>query len=758
MDVSADGPHHFTRGEETWHFCGPRCLERFRADPDAFLDGRPTTTETDPTAIYTCPMHPEIRQQGPGACPKCGMALEPAAPTLSDEKSPELTSMELRLGLSLLGTVPVFALAMGDMLPGAPVSGWIPPSAQGWLQAALATPVVLLAGSVFFQRGWDSIRNRQPNMFTLIAIGTGVAWAASMFFVALPGLVPEAFRDVHGRPALYFESAAVIITLALLGQVLELRARERTGSALRDLLALAPETARRIDASGDEADVPLAEVATGDRLRIRPGERVPVDGTVIEGRSAIDESLVTGEPIPVERGAGDAVIAGTLNGQGQLVVEAREVGDGTLLARIVAQVAEAQRSRAPVQGLADRVAAVFVPAVLLIAVVAFVAWAALGPSPVLAHALLAAISVLIIACPCALGLATPMSVTVGMGRAATSGVLFRNARGLQELASVDTVVVDKTGTLTRGRPALAGVATAGDVDAQDLLGSVATLERASEHPLARALLEGAKERGLSLGEVEDFEAFPGRGIAGRVGTRRVLVGSGAFLREQGIDATGVEGLEEMAATWRDGGATTVLAALGDTAAGVLAVEDPIRDGTPEALADLEAQGITIVVATGDHPATARAVARRLGIPEDAVHAGLLPADKLALVESLRGQGHRVAMAGDGVNDAPALAAADVGLAMGGGADVAVEAADVALLGGDLRGIDRARRIGRATLRNIRENLVFAFGYNALGVPIAAGVLYPFTGLLLSPMIAAVAMSASSASVIANALRLRRARI
>jgi Cu+-exporting ATPase len=411
-----------------------------------------------------------------------------------------------------------------------------------------------------------------------------------------------------------------------------------------------------------------------------------------------------------------------------------------------------------VQGLADRVAAVFVPAVLLIAAVAFVAWAAFGPSPVLAHALLAAISVLIIACPCALGLATPMSVTVGMGRAAASGVLFRNARGLQELASVDTVVVDKTGTLTRGRPALAGVATAGGVDAQDLLGAVATLERASEHPLARALLEGAKERGLSLGEVEDFEAFPGRGIAGRVDTRRVLVGSGAFLREQGIDATGVEGLEEMAATWRDGGATTVLAALGDTAAGVLAVEDPIRDGTPEALADLEAQGITIVVATGDHPATARAVARRLGIPEDAVHAGLLPADKLALVESLRGQGHRVAMAGDGVNDAPALAAADVGLAMGGGADVALEAADVALLGGDLRGIDRARRIGRATLRNIRENLVFAFGYNALGVPIAAGVLYPFTGLLLSPMIAAVAMSASSASVIANALRLRRARI
>jgi Cu+-exporting ATPase len=754
MTPRPDTPHRVLHEGQLWLFCGARCAERFRADPHRFLHPEAAESVPAPPAgaaarLYTCPMHPEIEQEGPGTCPLCGMALEPVTISLHEEENAELADMKRRLRVSAALTVPLLAVAMGDMLlAGAPVAHALGRGAA-WLQLALATPVVVWGGLPFFARGIASLRTRL-NMFTLIAVGTGAAYAHSVLATLAPEWFPASFRDHGGAVPLYFESAAVIVTLVLLGQVLELRARSRTGAALRALLGLAPRTARRLGAGDAEEDVTLDRVHAGDRLRVRPGEKVPVDGVLLEGQSAVDESMVTGEPIPVEKGAGDRVIGGTLNASGTFVMRAEAVGSETLLARIVALVADAQRSRAPIQGLADRVAAWFVPAVIAIAALSFAAWAAFGPEPRLAHALLAAVSVLIIACPCALGLATPMSIAVASGRAAGIGVLFRSAEAIERLAAIDTLAMDKTGTLTEGRPTLVRVTTEAGFDERELLRLAASLERGSEHPLAAAIVRGAAERGVALASAERFEARRGLGIVGTIGGRAVALGNDALLGELGI-APG--GLGARAEAERAEGRTVAFVAVDGKAAGLVAIVDPIRATTPEAIADLRAEGIRLVMLTGDGETTARAIARRLGIDE--VIAGALPETKAAAVRRLQAEGRKVAMAGDGVNDAPALAAADVGIAMGSGSDVAIESAQVTLVRGDLRGVVRARRLARATLRNVRQNLVFAFLYNALGVPIAAGVLYPAFGIVLAPMIAAAAMSLSSVSVIANALRLRR---
>jgi P-type Cu+ transporter len=724
-------------------FCSPHCLEKFRADPAAYGAGR-TTPPAAAATEFTCPMHPEIVRSGPGACPICGMALEPRTITLEDEESPELADMTRRLWLSVALSAPLLALAMTEMLH------VLSPRTLAWTELALATPVVLWGGWPFFVRAWASVVTRQPNMFTLIGLGTATAYLHSVIAALAPGAFPTSFRGHGGAVPLYFEAAAVITTLVLVGQVLELRARQRTGGALRALLGLAPRTARLLGDGGHEEDVPLERVRVGNRLRVRPGEKVPVDAVVLEGRSAVDESMLTGEPIPVEKGPGDRVTGATLNGTGSLIVRAERVGAETLLAQIVRMVGEAQRSRAPIQRLADAVSAWFVPAVVLAAAVTFVAWAWLGPEPRLAHALVNAVAVLIIACPCALGLATPMSIMVATGRGATAGVLIRNAEALEVLERVDTLVVDKTGTLTEGKPRLVAVVPSAGHGEADVLRVAASLERGSEHPLATAVVAGAEVRGLRLASASDFRSHTGGGVTGTVEGHAAALGSRALLAGLGVET---DALREAAERLRAEGQTVVLVAVDGRAAGLLGVADPVKATTPEAIRRLRRDGVDLVMLTGDARTTAEAVARRLGI--ERVEAEVLPGQKAALIERLRGEGHVVAMAGDGINDAPALAAAAVGIAMGTGTDVAMESAGVTLVRGDLRGIVRARLLSRATMRNIRQNLFFAFAYNALGVPLAAGVLFPFFGILLSPMVASAAMSLSSVSVIGNALRLRR---
>ncbi|MGE0328734.1 MAG: copper-translocating P-type ATPase [Polyangiaceae bacterium] len=701
---------------------------------------------------HICPMHPEVRQIGPGTCPKCGMALEPVAFSLSDEEDPELVDMRRRFWLSLVFSVPLLVLAMAPMLVPS-LTHSAPGIFSPWIQLGLATPVVVWAGAPFFQRGWQSVRSRHLNMFTLIALGTGAAFAFSALSTVAPGLFPDSIRDEHGMLPVYFESAAVIISLVLLGQVLELRARQRTGAAIRELVELAPSTAIRIDPNGDDQEVEISEVTHGDRLRVRPGEKLPVDGTVESGKSQIDESMLTGEPMPVLKSAGDSVVAGTLNGQGALIIEATAVGSETLLSRIVQLVGDAQRSRAPSQKLADSVAAWFVPGVVAVSIATFVLWFFFGPDPHFTHAIVNAVAVLIIACPCALGLATPTSITVAMGRGAHLGVLFKSAESLETLAQVDTLVVDKTGTLTEGKPRLTDLYVAQGFTETDVLRWAASLERESEHPLSRAVLAGAEERQLKLSSAEDFDATLGRGVSGRVDGRSVLVGSAEFLRERDVDPSSLlRAAEEKQADGRG----ALFVAVDGQAAGVLLVEDPIKQSSADAVRGLQQRGVRVVMLTGDSQLTAAAVAARLGITE--VHAEARPEDKQRVVSELQRDGRVVAMAGDGVNDAPALAQANVGIAMGTGTGVAIESAEVTLVKSDLSAIQRAIALSKATRRNIRQNLWFAFGYNSIGVPLAAGILFPFFGLLLSPMLAGAAMSLSSVSVITNALRLRRASV
>lgn len=702
-------------------------------------------------AEYTCPMHPEIRRPGPGSCPICGMALEPVFVTADTGPSHELADMTRRFWVGLALALPVFVLSMGGHLIGL-VPGVISAPVSAWIQLVLATPVVLWAGWPFFVRGWDSVRTGNLNMFTLIAMGTGVAWGYSVVATVAPDVFPDSFREM-GVVDVYFEAAAVITVLVLLGQVLELRAREQTSGAIKALLNLTPKTARRIRPDGADEEITLEDVQIADRLRVRPGERVPVDGAVEEGSSTVDESVVTGESMPVAKTAGDTVIGGTINQSGGLVMRAEKIGRDTMLARIVAMVAEAQRSRAPIQRIADRVAGVFVPAVIAVAVIAFIVWALVGPDPKLAHALIVAVTVLIIACPCALGLATPMSIMVGVGRGARLGVLIKNAEALELMEKVDTLVVDKTGTLTQGRPAVTDTLAASGFDPDEILRWAAGVERASEHPLAQAIVAAATERGVGIPDVDSFEAPAGRGVVGVVDGRHVVAGNAEFLTSQRID---VSALESEADRLRSDGATAIYLGVDGRAAGIFAIADPVKPTTPAALAALRREGIDIVMLTGDNRVTAQAVGRRLGI--DRIEADVLPDQKSDVVTRLRDEGRVVAMAGDGVNDAPALAAADVGLAMGGGTDVAMESAGVTLLNGDLTGILRARELSKMTVANIRQNLFFAFGYNAVGIPIAAGILYPAFGLLLSPLIAAAAMSLSSISVIGNALRLRTQRL
>jgi Cu+-exporting ATPase len=707
-----------------------------------------------PKVEYTCPMHPQIVRDGPGNCPICGMALEPrTVVTAGEEENPELRDMRRRFWVGAAISLPLLLLGMSEMFPAWSPSRFLPPASLNWVQLILATPVVLWGGWPFFQRGWASIVNRSLNMFTLIALGTGVAYGESLVATLIPGFFPPSFRGHGGQVPVYFEAAAVITTLVLLGQVLELRARSQTSGAIRALLDLAPPTARRLTAEGGEEEVPLDQVQIGDRLRVRPGDKVPVDGVVVEGRSAVDEAMISGEPIPVEKTAGDPVTGGTVNGTGGFVMEARRVGSDTLLAQIVRMVGEAQRSRAPIQRLADRIAAWFVPTVVVIAAATFLAWWAFGPEPSLVYALVNAVAVLIIACPCALGLATPMSIMVGTGLGAQNGVLIKNAEALERFETVDTLIVDKTGTLTEGRPRLVDVVAREGLDEGELLRLAASLERASEHPLAAAIVQGAEARGVRIATPGEFESLTGKGVAGTLEGHRVALGNRALLDELKIEPAG---WAERAEALRQEGKTVMFVAVDGEMAGLLAVADPVKESTAEAIEQLRAEGLRIVMVTGDSRTTAQAVASRLGIQE--VEAEVLPEAKGAIVERLQKEGRTVAMAGDGVNDAPALARADVGIAMGSGTDVAIESAAITLIRGDLRGIVRARRLSRATMRNIRQNLFFAFIYNVLGVPLAAGVLYPFFGLLLSPMIASAAMSLSSVSVIGNALRLRRAEL
>ena len=707
------------------------------------------TAPTVARVEYTCPMHPRIVRSEPGACPICGMALEPRTISAVEEENPELRNMTRRFWVSTVLTLPLLASVMGDMLPGQPLRHLVSPRVAAWAQLVLATPVVLWGGWPFFVRGWQSLVHRSLNMFTLIALGTGLAYAYSVAATLAPGLFPAAFR-MHGEVGLYFEAAAVITVLVLLGQVLELRARSQTSGAISALLGLAPRTARRVRADGGEEDVALDAVQVGDRLRVRPGEKVPVDGVLVEGTSAVDESMVTGEAIPVEKTAGDRVIGGTVNGTGGFVMRAERVGRETLLAQIVQMVSEAQRSRAPIQRLADLVAAWFVPAVVFVAVVSAIVWASVGPEPRAAYAIVNAVAVLIIACPCALGLATPMSIMVGTGRGAAAGVLIKNAEALEVMERVDTLVVDKTGTLTEGKPKLVTAEPAAGFEETELLGLAAGIERGSEHPLAAAIVAGATARGIAVAPSEEFKSVTGKGVVGRVSGRAVALGNRRLMEDLGVT---LGGLIERAEKLRGEGQTVMFVAVDRSPAGLVGVADPIKASTPEALELLRASRLRIVMLTGDSRATAEAVARRLGITE--IEAEVLPEQKIAVVKRLQAEGRKVAMAGDGVNDAPALAQATVGIAMGTGTDVAMQSADVTLVKGDLRGIVRARRLSQATMRNIRQNLFFAFVYNALGVPIAAGVLYPWLGILLSPIIASAAMSLSSVSVIGNALRLRR---
>lgn len=738
---------------ERFFFCSSSCQDDFERTPEAFLGDRPPAEPVPQGTRYTCPMDPEIVRDAPDDCPICGMALEPMTPSLDDGPNPELIDFQRRLVVAAPLAAAVFLLEMGTHL-GIPFDRWLGDHWLGstlhhWLQAGFAAPVVLWAGLPFFKRGWASIVNKSPNMWTLIAIGTGAAFAFSLVSLLLPGVLPEALRTASGGPPVYFEAAAVIITLVLVGQIMELNARERTGDAIRALLGLTPKTARRLTEQGDE-DVAIDAIQVGDRLRVRPGESVPVDGVLIEGSSAIDESMITGEPLPVAKTVDDPVTGGTLNKAGSFVMRAERVGADTMLSRIVDLVAKAQRSRAPIQALADRVAGWFVPTVVAIAAVAFVAWLAVGPAPAFAYALTSAVSVLIIACPCALGLATPMSIMVASGRGARTGVLIRDAEALEHLAEVDVLVVDKTGTLTEGRPVMTDCVPADGVDDRTLLSLAASLEQGSEHPLADAIFQGAEERGAVLLTSSDIQISVGQGIRGTVDGRRVALGNQAMMQGLGVDG---RALGETVDRLQNEGKTVMSVAIDGRLGGLIAVTDRIKDGADTALRDLERTGLEVVMATGDDPRTARIIAGELGI--DAVRAGMLPEDKAALVRDLRDQGRRVAMAGDGINDAPALALADVGIAMGTGADVAVESAGITLVRGELASLLQARRLATATMRNIRQNLVFAFAYNAAGVPIAAGILYPLFGLLLSPMIAAVAMSLSSVSVIGNALRLRR---
>jgi Cu+-exporting ATPase len=703
-----------------------------------------------PVQQYTCPMHPEILQDEPGDCPICGMALEPVLVTEVEEDNSELIDMTRRFWVSLGFAVPVFIIAMGDLLPGQPVSAVLPSAVRPWIELLLASPVVLWGAWPFFLRGWRSLVTRNLNMFTLISIGVAVAYGYSLVATTMPGLFPDAFRDSDGHVAVYFEAAAVIVALVLLGQVLELRARSQTGAAIRALLGLAPKTARKVNADGSEGDIDLSDVQVGDQLRVRPGEKIPVDGVVIEGSSAVDESMVTGEPMPVLKITGEKLVGATINGTGGLLMRAERVGSDTLLAQIVHMVAEAQRSRAPIQKLADVVAGYFVPAVILIAIATFAIWAAVGPEPRMAYAIINSVAVLIIACPCALGLATPMSIMVATGRGATAGVLFKNAEALEIMRKIDTLVVDKTGTLTEGRPMVVSVTANEPFNEDTLLQFAGSLERGSEHPLAEAIVRSAKDRKLTLTKTDDFESITGKGVAGKIAGHAVAIGNQKLLSDLGTD---MASLEELAEARRADGETVMYVTIDGVAAGIIGVADPIKETTPDAIAALHAQGLKIVMLTGDSQTTAEAVARKLGL--DNVIAEVLPEQKSKTINDLRDAGSIVAMAGDGINDAPALAAAHVGIAMGTGTDVAMESAGVTLVKGDLRGIIRARQLSSATMRNIRQNLTFAFGYNALGVPVAAGILYPFTGVLLSPMIAAAAMSFSSVSVIGNALRLRR---
>jgi P-type Cu+ transporter len=739
---------HADFGDKTFHFCSGKCETKFNADPWFYASGRaegrvksaPVNTQ------YTCPMHPEIVRDAPGPCPICGMALEPMLP--SDEPSEELTDFTRRMWISATAAVPLIILTMGELV-GLPVRDWLGHQTASYLEFALATPIVLWAALPFFRRGWDSLVNRSPNMWTLISLGVAAAYLYSLVATFLPGIFPDAYRMGQGVGT-YFEAAVVIITLVFVGQVLELRARERTGDAIRALLDLAPKTARRILPDGTEYDAPLENIMEGDRLRVRPGDAVPVDGVVVEGRSNLDESMLTGESMPVEKGPGDAVTGATINKNGSLVIEAGKVGSDTVLAQIVAMVSNARRSRAPIQGMADRVSAVFVPTVVGAALLSFAVWMIFGPEPALVYAIASGVSVLIIACPCALGLATPISITTAAGRGAQAGVLIKDAEALERMAGVDTLIVDKTGTLTMGKPKLTDTVALGDIAAADILSLAAALERGSEHPLAEAIVEGAEVQGAARQEATEFDAVTGKGVRGNVGGRAVALGNTAMMQDMGLDTAQAE---EKANALRADGKTAMFVAIDGTLAGIVAVADPIKDSTAQAIKELHAQGLRVIMATGDNERTAQAVAGKLGIDE--VRAGVLPEDKKTLIDQLRRDGHKIAMAGDGVNDAPALAAADVGIAMGTGADVAMESAGITLLGGDLMGIVRARKLARATLRNIKQNLFFAFAYNAVGVPIAAGLLYPVTGLLLSPMIAAAAMSLSSVSVITNALRLRR---
>ncbi len=721
---------------------------KFEADPWFYASGRAAGHEkpTPDDVQYTCPMHSEIVRDAPGACPICGMALEPLLP--SDEPSEELTDFTRRMWISAAAAVPLIILTMGELVA-LPVRDWIGHQTASYSEFVLATPIILWAALPFFKRGWDSMVNRSPNMWTLISLGVAAAYLYSLVATFLPGVFPDAYRMGNGVGT-YFEAAVVIVTLVFVGQVLELRARERTGDAIRALLDLAPKSARRILPDGTEYDAPLENIMGGDRLRVRPGDAIPVDGVVIEGRSSLDESMLTGESMPVEKGPGDAVTGATINKNGSLVIEAGKVGADTVLAQIVAMVSNARRSRAPIQGLADRVSAVFVPTVVAIAIVAFVIWLIFGPDPALVFAIASAVSVLIIACPCALGLATPISITTAAGRGAQAGVLIKDAEALERMAAVDTLIVDKTGTLTMGKPELTDTIVLGDLPETNLLSFAAALERGSEHPLAEAIVAGADAQGAARQEAADFEAVTGKGVRGKVGGLTVALGNAAMMHEMGLDT---EQAEAEADALRIMGKTAMFIAVDTSLVGIVAVADPIKDSTAQAIKELHAQGLRIIMATGDNERTAQAVAGKLGIDE--VRAGVLPEAKKDLIDELRREGHNIAMAGDGVNDAPALAAADVGIAMGTGADVAMESAGITLLGGDLMGIVRARKLARATLRNIKQNLFFAFAYNALGVPIAAGLLYPITGLLLSPMIAAAAMSLSSVSVITNALRLRR---
>jgi P-type Cu+ transporter len=750
----ATAEHRREHGGKTYWFCSGHCARKFEASPENYLHGeRPQAKDVPADAIYTCPMHPEIEQVGPGDCPICGMALEPKTVTVEEGPSAEYLDMRRRFWFSAALSLPLLVWVMGDHLLGLEVSHAISRQLAHWIQLVLATPVVLWAGWPIFKRCWASFLKFSPNMWTLIGIGVGAAYGYSVVATLAPGIFPAAFRGPEGQVDVYFEAAAVITALVLLGQVLEIRARERTSGAIKALLGLAPKTARRVRRDGADEEVPLEEVQVGDRLRVRPGDKIPVDGVVLEGHSTVDESMLTGEPVPVEKSPGDPVTGGTLNQSGSFIFHAERVGSDTVLAQIVQMVAEAQRSRAPIQRLVDVVAGYFVPAVIAVAILAFIAWAMFGPPPSMAYALVAAVSVLIIACPCALGLATPMSIMVGTGRGAQAGVLIKNAEALERFAKVDTLVVDKTGTLTEGKPKVTTLVPAEGVEEDDLLRLAASIERASEHPLAAAIVAAAEERGLQLGEASRFDAITGKGVLGKMENREVALGNQGLLETLRVDPGD---LLERAEQRRAEGETVMFVVVDGKAAGLIGVADPIKPTTPRALEALHAAGLRIVMLTGDNRTTAEVVARKVGIDE--IHAEVLPDQKREVIERLQAEGRIVAMAGDGINDAPALAQADIGIAMGTGADVAVESAGITLVKGDLTGLVRARRLSEATMRNIKQNLFFAFVYNALGVPIAAGVLYPFTGLLLSPIIAAAAMSLSSVSVIGNALRLRTVRL